>query len=49
MDSYSAHLNETLPVLAVSIVLSKNRWTEQEVKLTKSMQKSPVTFIRLDS
>jgi hypothetical protein len=48
MDSHSFYLNETLPVLTVCIFKPKDRWKEPEVRLTKTIQQSSVTVIRLD-
>jgi hypothetical protein len=49
MDSHSSNLNETLPVLAVYILKPKDRWTESEVRFTKTMQKSSGPVSRFDS
>lgn len=49
MDSYATHISRILNVLAVYILLLKNRWTKPEVRLTKTIHKYPGTVIRLDS
>jgi len=49
MDIDVNHLCRTLNVLAISILLPKDYWTESEGRLSENVQKSSVTVYRLDS